>query len=162
MSKGFDTVFKQFKDNTKPMCELIGCPELVDDFIADVEINRQSFKSFYEAGQQSKQAEVDELNFQLAEMKSRLNEAYTDGQSSMYKTKQAEIDELKKELEILQGMYNAVSLVAGDLVEERDELQNRIDESLVKIFEWYDQTYRDDAHQLIGELEGILKGNTNE
>ena len=57
----FDTVFKQFKDNTKPMCELMGCPELVEDFIVDVEINRQSFKSFYEAGQQSRQAEIDEL-----------------------------------------------------------------------------------------------------
>ena len=50
----FDTVFKQFKDNTKTMCELMGCPELV-------EINRQSFKSFYEAGQQSRQAEIDNL-----------------------------------------------------------------------------------------------------
>ena len=58
----FDTVFKQFKDNTKPMCELMGCPELVEDFIVDVEINRQSFKSFYEAGQQSRQAEIDELH----------------------------------------------------------------------------------------------------
>ena len=57
----FDTVFKQFKDNTKPTCELIGCPELAEDFIVDVEINRQSFKSFYEAGQQSRQAEIDEL-----------------------------------------------------------------------------------------------------
>ena len=57
----FDTVFKQFKDNTKPMCELMGCPELVEDFIVDVEINRQSFKSFYEAGQQARQAEIDEL-----------------------------------------------------------------------------------------------------
>lgn len=57
----FDTVFKQFKHNTKPMCELMGCPELVEDFIVDVEINRQSFKSFYEAGQQSKQAEIDDL-----------------------------------------------------------------------------------------------------
>ena len=57
----FDTVFKQFKDNTKPMCELMGCPELVEDFIVDVEINRQSFKSFYEAGQQSKQADIDLL-----------------------------------------------------------------------------------------------------
>ena len=57
----FDTVFKQFNDNTKPMCELMGCPELVEDFIVDVEINRQSFKSFYEAGQQSKQAEIDNL-----------------------------------------------------------------------------------------------------
>ena len=57
----FDTVFKQFKDNTKPMCELMGCPELVEDFIIDVEINRQSFKSFYEAGQQSRQDETDLL-----------------------------------------------------------------------------------------------------
>ena len=61
----FDTVFKQFKDNTKPMCELMGCPELAEDFIVDVEINRQSFKSFYEAGQQSKQAEIDELNLKI-------------------------------------------------------------------------------------------------
>ena len=64
----FDTVFKQFKDNTKPMCELMGCPELVEDFIVDVEINRQSFKSFYEAGKQSKQAEIDDL-------KKRINDA---------------------------------------------------------------------------------------
>ena len=61
----FDTVFKQFNDNTKPMCELMGCPELVDDFIVDVEINHQSFKSFYEAGQQSRQAEIDELNLKI-------------------------------------------------------------------------------------------------
>ena len=64
----FDTVFKQFKDNTKPMCELMGCPELVEDFIVDVEINRQSFKSFYEAGQQSKQAEIDNLQKRVKEL----------------------------------------------------------------------------------------------
>lgn len=69
--KSFDAVFKQFKDNTKPMCELMGCPELVDDFIVDVEINRQSFKSFYEAGQQSKQAEVDELRKEFDDFKLR-------------------------------------------------------------------------------------------
>ena len=64
----FDTVFKQFKDNTKPMCELMGCPELVEDFIVDVEINRQSFKSFYEAGQQSKQAEIDDLKKRIDDL----------------------------------------------------------------------------------------------
>ena len=64
----FDIVFKQFKDNTKPMCELMGCPELVEDFIADVEINRQSFKSFYEAGQQSRQAETDELQKRIDDL----------------------------------------------------------------------------------------------
>ena len=64
----FDTVFKQFKDNTKPMCELMGCPELAEDFIVDVEINRQSFKSFYEAGQQSRQAEVNELQKRIDDL----------------------------------------------------------------------------------------------
>ena len=64
----FDTVFKQFNDNTKPMCELMGCPELVEDFIVDVEINRQSFKSFYEAGQQSKQAEIDNLQKRIEDI----------------------------------------------------------------------------------------------
>lgn len=64
----FDTVLKLFKDNTKPMCELMGCPELVDDFIVDVEINRQSFKSFYEAGQQSRQAEIDKLQKRVKEL----------------------------------------------------------------------------------------------
>ena len=64
----FDTVFKQFKDNTKPMCELMCCPELVEDFIVDVEINRQSFKSFYEAGQQSKQAEIDNLQKRIEDI----------------------------------------------------------------------------------------------
>lgn len=68
MMSDFDTVFKQFKDNTKPMCELIGCPELVEDFIVDVEINRQTFKSFYEAGKQSRQAEIENLQKRIKEL----------------------------------------------------------------------------------------------
>lgn len=39
-------------------------------------------------------------------------------------SRQIEIDELKKELEILQGMHNAVILTAGDLLDERDELRS--------------------------------------
>ena len=76
----FDTVFKQFKDNTKPMCELMGCPELVEDFIVDVEINRQSFKSFYETGQQSKQAEIDLLQKRIDDALNMLCKLqYSDG-----------------------------------------------------------------------------------
>ena len=74
--EGFDTVFKQFKDNTKPMCELMGCPELVEDFIVDVEINRQSFKSFYEAGQQSRQAEIDNLKKRIDEIDNHVGVNY--------------------------------------------------------------------------------------
>ena len=78
LDNSFDTVFKQFKDNTQPMCELMGCPELVDDFIVDVEINRQSFKSFYEAGQKSKQAEVDELQKRIDDCIKAMDESICD------------------------------------------------------------------------------------
>lgn len=74
----FDTVFKLFKDITKPMCELMGCPELVDDFIVDVEINRQSFKSFYEAGQKSKQDEIDELRKRIDDCIKAMDESICD------------------------------------------------------------------------------------
>ena len=89
----FDTVFKRFKDNTKPMCELIGCPELAEDFIVDVEINRQSFKSFYEAGQQSKQAEIDNL-------KKRIDDAVALLEYNEY------VDSPLQALEVLKGDTN--------------------------------------------------------
>ena len=89
----FDTVFKQFKDNTKPMCELMGCPELAEDFIVDVEINRQSFKSFYEAGQQSKQAEIDDL-------KKRIDDAVALLEYNEY------VDSPLQALEVLKGDTN--------------------------------------------------------
>lgn len=77
-ANSFDTVFKLFKDNTKPMCELMGCPELVDDFIVDVEINRQSFKSFYEAGQKSKQDKIDELQKRIDDCIKAMDESICD------------------------------------------------------------------------------------
>lgn len=67
---------------------------------------KHHYEEFYKAGAASRQNEVEqlrneveELNFKLAEMKSRLNDAYTDGQTSMYKTKQVEIDELQKRID---------------------------------------------------------------
>ena len=70
---------------------------------------QRSIRNMYEAWQaakaqagpeiqQSKQAEIDSLIFQVADMKSRLNDKYTAGQTSMYLTKQAEIDDLKAQL----------------------------------------------------------------
>lgn len=61
---------------------------------------------------QEKQTEVDELTLQVAEMKSRLNDAYTDGQSAMYAARQSKIDELQKRvdftLKVVQSMRNEV------------------------------------------------------
>lgn len=100
----FDTVFKQFKDNTKPMCELMDCPELVEDFIVDVEINRQSFKSFYEAGQQSKQAEIDDLQKRVKEL-----ELINFDSELHFDAAKEEIVRLKNGLETLLKSYKAQS-----------------------------------------------------
>ena len=61
---------------------------------------------------------------------------------------------LKKELEILQGMHNALSIEAGNLVDERDELQKRIDTAL-EILEYNE--YADSPMQSLK----ILKGQNN-
>lgn len=104
MSKGFDELTKFHSLSLMKWDE--------DNYASE---NTQLANDFYEAGQQSRQAEVDELNFQLAEMKSRLNEAYTDGQSSMYKTKQAEIDELQKHIDdALEKCYTGIRKQGGD------------------------------------------------
>ena len=104
MSKGFDELTKFHSLSLMKWDE--------DNYASE---NTQLAKDFYEAGQQARQAEVDELNFQLAEMKSRLNEAYTDGQSSMYKTKQAEIDLLHKRIDdALEKCYTGIRKQGGD------------------------------------------------
>ena len=51
-----------------------------------------------------KQNEVDELELQVAEMKSRLNDAYTDGQSAMYAARQSKIDELQKRVDAVKQL----------------------------------------------------------
>ena len=48
---------------------------------------------------QHQQSKVDELTLQVAEMKSRLNDAYTDGQSAMYVARQSKVDELQKRVD---------------------------------------------------------------
>jgi len=48
---------------------------------------------------QHQQTKVDELKLQVAEMKSRLNDAYTDGQSAMYTARQSKIDDLQKRVD---------------------------------------------------------------
>ena len=99
----FDTVFNHFKDNTKPMCELMGCPEVVEDFMVDVEINRQSFKSFYEAGQKSKQAEVDELrkNFNNALKTIEIQQRFLDDADGANKILTSQASDLQKRIDDL-------------------------------------------------------------
>ena len=89
--------------------------------IAAVQLALEIFKE--------KQTEVDELTLQVAEMKSRLNDAYTDGQSAMYTARQSKIDELQKRLDAVKTLIeeyrcpptkdktfqHALSIVADEL-----------------------------------------------
>ena len=93
---------------------------------------------------QHQQSKVDELTLQVAEMKSRLNDAYTDGQSSMYKSRQSKVDELQRRNRILnenikeQGQklvyQNEVIETQAEkllgLRDEKAELQKRLDAAL--------------------------------
>ena len=64
------------------------------------------------AREQNQQTKVDALTLQVAEMKSRLNDAYTDGQSAMYAARQSKVDELQKRVEDLElNIKGAVTFV---------------------------------------------------
>ena len=57
----FEKVLDEYKEQTKPMCEALGCIDLLDDFLVDIELSRAKYHHFYQAGQQSQQAKIDEL-----------------------------------------------------------------------------------------------------
>ena len=71
-------------------------------------------------GQQAQQSKIDALTLQFAEMKSRLNDAYTDGQSAMYAARQSKIDELTKQRDSFIKAYEIE-------MDESVELQKRLD-----------------------------------
>lgn len=83
-----------------------------------------------------KQTEVDELTLQVAEMKSRLNDAYTDGQSAMYTARQTEMDELQKRVDAVKTLIQ----------EYRDPPTE-------------DKTFRHALSIVADELEQALKGD---
>ena len=82
-------------------------------------MDENSLESAWEAGQQSQQAEVDELN---REMLNKTNEAYTDGQNSMRKMIKSNEDELQKRIdEVL------------DYIEPSDEISHKAYRELYNI-----------------------------
>ena len=57
----FEQVLDQEKNELTEALILFGEGKRVNKALADLEMNRPEFYKFYEAGQQSKQAEIDEL-----------------------------------------------------------------------------------------------------
>ena len=72
-------------------------------------------------GYRIRQTEVDELKLQVAEMKSRLNDAYTDGQSAMYTARQTEVDELQKRVDAALKILSSKKKMYVDMVIELEQ-----------------------------------------
>ena len=61
MTKSFEQVLEQEKNELTEALILFGEGKRVKKALADLEMNRPEFYKFYEAGKQSRQAEIDEL-----------------------------------------------------------------------------------------------------
>ena len=128
----FDNVFKQMKDDAKPMLDLMGCPELLGDILNDIDTNRRRFKIFYDAGKKYEQYEIDELkmaNHNLSAMTAEA-ESYSEYWKYEQDKLQKRLDEINNHLEI-----------------NYDE--NRDDDS---------HSYWSGYNQALRELSEILKG----
>jgi|GEM_PF-4375838 len=116
-------------------------------------------QAMYLAGEQHQQPKVDALTLQVAEMKSRLNDAYTDGQSAMYTARQSKVDELERRNQMLndnikeQGQKlvhqnEVIETQAEKLLGLRDEnaeLQKRVDAAFRVLSQL--NTLDDEAHK---------------
>ena len=80
----------------------------------------QDYVNNFKKGWESRQTEVDELTLQVAEMKSRLNDAYTDGQSAMYTARQSKVDELQKRVDAVTNVLKSIrkELECGHLTDD--------------------------------------------
>ena len=70
---------------------------------------------------QHQQSKVDELKLQVAEMKSRLNDAYTDGQSAMYTARQSKVDELQKRVDTALKILSSKKKMYVDMIIEIEQ-----------------------------------------
>ena len=106
---------------------------------------------------QHQQAKIDELTLQVAEMKSGLNDAYTDGQSAMYTARQAKIDDLQKRVDALTLALDQIAYPIPHMQKEAElngcELNGYW---AVKMSE--DHTYSKDIARRALEEEQALKG----
>jgi len=72
--KTFEQVFDQEKNELTKALILFGEGKRVNKALADLEMNRPEFYKFYEAGKQSKQAEIDNLKKRIEDA---LEKCYT-------------------------------------------------------------------------------------
>lgn len=68
MAKSFEQVLDQEKNELTEALILFGEGKRVRKALADLEMNRPEFYKFYEAGKQSKQAEIDNLKKRIEDI----------------------------------------------------------------------------------------------
>ncbi|RLL29045.1 hypothetical protein D9K80_17310 [Acinetobacter cumulans] len=77
---------------------------------------------------------------------------------AVWNHQQAIIDELKHQKSLQELEINQISQSNQEWQRINSELQKRVENALQMLGDWDDQTYRDDAEQLIGELGDVLRG----
>ena len=113
--KSFEEQFIHEKNELTEALILFGEGKRARKALADLEMNRPEFYKFYEAGQQSKQAEINGLK---REMLNKINEAYADGQKSMRKMIKSNEDELQKRIdEVIYDLQHIESAMWEEQVE---------------------------------------------
>lgn len=88
------------------------------DKIVGIDLRVEKLKAYdkgFQAGQQSKQSEIDELK---REMLNKTNEAYADGQRSMRKMIKSNEDELQKRIDVLSKKLNEMAHIFLDDLDE--------------------------------------------
>ena len=96
-SELFEETLKQHKNSLTDELVKLGKHRQAQLAEWDIEQNESDYEFYFSAGWNAQQSKVEELTLQVAEMKSRLNDAYTDEQSAMYTARQSKIDELTKQ-----------------------------------------------------------------
>lgn len=103
----FEQVLEQEKNELTEALILFGEGKRVNKALADLEMNRPEFYKFYEAGKQSRQAEIELLEKEIIETQEFLN-----NQNCI---KQAEFNELRKRIdEALEKCYTGIRKQGGD------------------------------------------------
>lgn len=107
MTKTFEQVLDQEKNELTEALILFGEGRRVNKALADLEMNRPELYKFYEAGQQSRQVETELLEKEIIETQEFLN-----NQNCI---KQAEVNELQKRIdEALEKCYTGIRKQGGD------------------------------------------------
>ena len=117
----------------------------------------EEFKKYHNANYHDGDSHFDERTYQ----KTNGDDFDCDFVQACFDHFEAGAASRQSEVDALNALGEMSEQKVDDLVLGNIELQKRIDSALKLIKAWDDQTYRDDAYQLIGEVEEILKGQIN-